>query len=237
MPDLSADSPDDSLLDRTVRAATRAGLAGRRSAIVLEGRRFPAPGDPEGQEVAGGLLSAEAFGADSDALLLAAGPGLVRDPLLAVRSLADLGVRQVLLLADADPVGSVVPDAGMAVVRDHVNLRAANPLVGPNEPRFGPRFPDLSEAYDRALRQLLSGVAGLEEEGIVVGAVDEEDADAVLAHADFWSGLGIHALTAGIVPGAIVARHAGLRVAALVAYRTVHVDELRALVRAFPAND
>jgi hypothetical protein len=237
MPDPSEDSPDDSLLDRTVQAAIRAGLSGRRSAIVLEGRRFPAPGDREGLEVAGGLLSARAFGADSDPLLLAAGPGPIRDPLLAVRSLADLGVRKVLLLADADPVGAVVAGPGMALVRDHVNLRAANPLVGPNDPRFGPRFPDLSEAYAPALRQRLSRTAGLDEDGLVVGAVDREEARSVLAHSDYWSGLGIHALTAGIVPGAIVARHAGLRVAAVVAFRAVHPDELRALARAFAAND
>src|SRR5881628_1320540 len=41
----------------------------------------------------------------------------------------------------------------LVVVRDHINLQGVNPLAGPNDERFGPRFPDMTRAYDRAFSE------------------------------------------------------------------------------------
>src|SRR5262245_34239222 len=63
----------------------------------------------------------------------------------------------------------------LVVIEDHINLMGVNPLIGPNDDRLGPRFPDLSEPYDRALQRLALDAA-LEEKvvahkGVYVGVV------------------------------------------------------------------
>jgi purine-nucleoside phosphorylase len=48
---------------------------------------------------------------------------------------------------------------GLVLISDHINLQCANPLVGPNDDSLGPRFPDMSEAYPRAYREIAKQVA------------------------------------------------------------------------------
>nr|MBA2515564.1 purine-nucleoside phosphorylase [Solirubrobacterales bacterium] len=76
-----------------------------------------------------------------------------------IRTLALLGVR-TLLLTNAS--GSLRPEVGpgsLVALTDHINLLGFNPLTGPNDERFGPRFPALGEAYDREVRARLHAAA------------------------------------------------------------------------------
>src|SRR5205814_4728426 len=72
------------------------------------------------------------------------------DPLtvtFAVRALGLLGVKTLLLTNAAGGVNTTFSQGALMVIDDHVNLMGQNPLAGPNEDRFGPRFPDMTEVY------------------------------------------------------------------------------------------
>ena len=125
-----------------------------------------------------------------------------------------LGAKAVVHTNAAGAVNPGFRVGQMMVISDHVNLTGSNPLTGPNvEP--GPRFPDLSAAYDPLLRaQLLGAAAALGQtlqEGVylaVPGPSYETPAEIRAFRA-----LGADAVGMSTVPEVIVARHEGLRVA------------------------
>jgi purine-nucleoside phosphorylase len=99
------------------------------------------------------------------------------------------------------------------VIEDHVNLIGDNPLIGPNDDRLGPRFPDMSRPYDPALIALAQRVA-LEEriachKGVMV-AVAGPNLE-TRAEYRFLRGLGADVVGMSVVPEVIVGVHAGLR--------------------------
>ncbi|XP_074838781.1 purine nucleoside phosphorylase [Carettochelys insculpta] len=105
------------------------------------------------------------------------------------------------------------------VIRDHINtpgLAGINPLTGPNDERFGPRFPAMSDAYDEQLRGLALAVGkelgyarGLHEGAYCfLGGPNYE----TIAECRFLQQLGADAVGMSTVPEVIVARHCGLRV-------------------------
>jgi purine-nucleoside phosphorylase len=79
----------------------------------------------------------------------------------AVRVLGLLGVRILILTNAAGAVHAGFEPGDLMVIDDHVNLMGSNPLVGPNDDRFGQRFPDMSQVYAARLRRIadLSGAA------------------------------------------------------------------------------
>ena len=70
----------------------------------------------------------------------------------AVRALGVLGVRTLILTNAAGGVNTGFAQGALMVIDDHINLTGHNPLVGANDDRFGPRFPDMSEVYSTRLR-------------------------------------------------------------------------------------
>ena len=72
-----------------------------------------------------------------------------------VRLLSRLGVRAVLLTNAAGGIAPTCTPGSFLLVRDHLNLTGQSPLVGPNEPELGPRFPDMSAAYDPELSRAM----------------------------------------------------------------------------------
>ncbi len=136
---------------------------------------------------------------------------------LPIRVLQRLGV-EILIVTNA--AGAVNPDfspGDLMLITDHLNLigmAGPNPLRGPNLEEFGPRFPDMSQVYDRELAQTARDVAKKDDislqEGIYVslaGPSFETPADL-----RFLRAIGVDAVGMSTVPEAIVAVHGGTRV-------------------------
>ncbi len=133
-----------------------------------------------------------------------------------VRVLARLGVGTLLLTNAAGGVSALLAPGDLMVIEDHINL-LGNPLLGPNEEALGPRFPDLSFAYDRRLgERALEACAAVGVRGhrgvylAMQGPSYETPAEIRMARV-----LGADAVGMSTVPEVIAARHAGMRVAAL----------------------
>jgi xanthosine phosphorylase len=134
-----------------------------------------------------------------------------------VRALAAAGA-EVLVLTNA--AGSLRPEVGpgrLMAISDHINLTGHNPLVGSNDDAIGPRFPSLADAYDPALRAHLHATA--DELGIALAdgvylAVSGPSFETPAEIRAFRT-LGADAVGMSTVHETILARHAGLRVAAV----------------------
>ena len=64
-----------------------------------------------------------------------------------IRVFARMGIRAVILTNAAGGINLSYSQGALVLIRDHINLQGANPLVGPNDDRFGVRFPDMTHAY------------------------------------------------------------------------------------------
>lgn len=76
-----------------------------------------------------------------------------------VRVLRSMGVRCMIFTNAAGGINLSLERGGLVLISDHINLQGSNPLVGPNDDSLGPRFPDMSEAYSRAYREIAKEVA------------------------------------------------------------------------------
>lgn len=76
-----------------------------------------------------------------------------------VRTLAALGIEMLFVTNASGGINADYHPGDLVAIEDHINLSGRNPLVGPNIAELGPRFPDMSEAYDSELRALLKQVA------------------------------------------------------------------------------
>ena len=149
---------------------------------------------------------------------------------LPVRVMQLLGV-QILIVTNAS--GGLSPDfrpGDLMLITDHINLigmAGLSPLRGPNDPSLGPRFPDMSEAYDLGLRNLALRVAGEQHielrQGVyacLAGPSFETPADL-----RFLRRIGADAVGMSTVPEVTVARHSGTRVLGLAGIANVAVVE------------
>jgi purine-nucleoside phosphorylase len=71
-----------------------------------------------------------------------------------MRVLGRLGIRSVILTNAAGAINRAYSQGALVLIRDHINLQGENPLRGPNDERFGPRFPDMSQAYSMEYREI-----------------------------------------------------------------------------------
>jgi purine-nucleoside phosphorylase len=131
-----------------------------------------------------------------------------------VRVLSLLGVKSLILTNAAGGLNNSLHQGSLMLISDHLNLLGANPLRGANDPRFGPRFPDMSEVYDRGFQEIAvqeAHAAGTElRRGVyaaLAGPSYETPAEIRMLRA-----LGADAVGMSTVPEAIVARHAGVKV-------------------------
>jgi purine-nucleoside phosphorylase len=77
-----------------------------------------------------------------------------------VRALGRLGIRTLVVTNAAGGINTDYEPGRLVLISDHVNLQGASPLVGPNDDALGPRFPDMSDAYDPELRARAHEAAG-----------------------------------------------------------------------------
>ncbi len=134
-----------------------------------------------------------------------------------VRTLAMLGIESLILTNSAGGMGANMQAGDFMILEDHINLMGNNPLMGPNIKELGPRFPDMSEAYDSRLRSTMEQV--LQKQGTryhkgiycgVSGPTYETPAEV-----RYLKLIGGSAVGMSTVPETIAANHLGLRVAAL----------------------
>lgn len=131
-----------------------------------------------------------------------------------VRVLGRLGVRSMVFTNAAGGINLALERGGLVLISDHINLQGSNPLAGPNDDSFGPRFPDMSEAYSRQYREIAKLVAAELSipisEGIYAGVVGPSYETP--AEIRFLRTIGADVVGMSTVPEVIVANHMGMRV-------------------------
>jgi purine-nucleoside phosphorylase len=132
----------------------------------------------------------------------------------AMRVLGRLGVKTIILTNAAGGINIKFMQGALMIIDDHINLIGTNPLVGPNDERFGLRFPDMSHVYSPRLRGLADEAARAIrlpiEHGVYI-AVSGPSYETPAEIRAFRS-LGADAVGMSTVPEAIVARHMGMEV-------------------------
>jgi purine-nucleoside phosphorylase len=132
----------------------------------------------------------------------------------AVRALGLLGVKTLILTNAAGGVNTGFSKGALMVIDDHVNLTGQNPLVGPNDDRFGPRFPDMTEVYSLRLRAIADragrGMGLRLPHGVYVALLGPSYETP--AEIRYLRAIGADAVGMSTVPEAIAARHMGLDV-------------------------
>jgi len=131
-----------------------------------------------------------------------------------IRELARRGVRSVILTNAAGAINMDHQPGDLVLISDHINLLGVNPLTGPNDDTFGPRFPDMSEAYSREFREVAKA------EGIELGLTMREGVYAAVpgpsyetpAEIRYLRTIGADLVGMSTVPEAIVANHCGMKV-------------------------
>jgi purine-nucleoside phosphorylase len=131
-----------------------------------------------------------------------------------VRVLASLGVKTLIVTNAAGGLNPLFKAGDLMLICDHINLMGDNPLVGENIDAWGPRFPDLSQVYDRGLREKTAAVARRLGIGLRQGVYVAVKGPSLETPAEtrFLRQIGADAVGMSTVPEVITAAHAGLRV-------------------------
>lgn len=131
-----------------------------------------------------------------------------------IRVLKLLGVRTLVLTNAAGALHVEFEPGSLMVISDHLNLMGANPLIGPNDDRFGPRFPDLTSVYAAELQNIVideANAMGLEVRRGIYAALSGPSYETP-AEIHMVRALGADAVGMSTVPEAIVARHMDMQV-------------------------
>lgn len=134
-----------------------------------------------------------------------------------IRVFGRMGIRAVILTNAAGGINLGYSQGALVLLRDHINLQGTNPLAGPNDDRFGVRFPDMTQAYSRAYRQIARDEAAKLKislhEGVyaaLLGPSYETPAEI-----EYLRRIGADLVGMSTVAEVIAARHMGLNVLAI----------------------
>ncbi|WP_019536690.1 purine-nucleoside phosphorylase [Paenibacillus ginsengihumi] len=131
-----------------------------------------------------------------------------------VRVMKELGVKKLVVTNAAGGINTSYEVGDLMLIKDHINFTFRNPLIGPNLDELGPRFPDMSEAYSKRLRQIAREVAESQgvklQEGVYIGLLGPSYETP--AEIRMMRTLGADAVGMSTVSEVIVARHAGIEV-------------------------
>jgi purine-nucleoside phosphorylase len=136
------------------------------------------------------------------------------DVVFPVRLLGALGADVLVVSGASGGMNPAWAEGDLVLLDDHINLMGENPLVGPNDDTWGPRFPDMSEPYDRDLQALARSAAadlGIDLRSGVYVAVTGPNLE-TRAEYRMLQRLGADIVGMSTVPEVIVARHMGMRV-------------------------
>ena len=146
---------------------------------------------------------------------------------LPVRAFGLMGIKNLILTNAAGSLDTNMTPGSLMLISDHINGMGVNPLRGPNDERFGPRFPDMTAVYDRDFQQIAHDhAADIARERFEAG-IDPERTDFIFrgiycalsgptyetpAEVRMYRMLGADAVGMSTVPEAVTARHMGMRV-------------------------
>ena len=130
------------------------------------------------------------------------------------RVLCSLGIRRLVVTNAAGGINTDYRPGDLMLISDHINLMGTNPLIGPNLDELGPRFPDMSDAYDSALREIALEIARQNEiplrQGVYIGL--RGPSYETPAEIRMCRMLGADAVGMSTIPEVIVANHMGIGV-------------------------
>ena len=132
----------------------------------------------------------------------------------ATRVMGRLGVKQIILTNAAGGINAGFASGALMIIDDHINLLGSNPLTGPNDDRFGLRFPDMSEVYSSRLRRIAEAAAAAKGVPVTHGVYAAWSGPSYETPAEirYLRLIGADAVGMSTVPEAIAARHMGLDV-------------------------
>jgi purine-nucleoside phosphorylase len=138
----------------------------------------------------------------------------VKEVTFPVRVFARMGVKAVILTNAAGGIKREFVQGRLVVIKDHLNLQGVNPLSGPNDERFGERFPDMSVAYDRRFREIAVGEGNRLGIGMYEGVYAGLSGPSYETPAEirYLRTIGADLVGMSTVPEVIAARHSGMRV-------------------------
>jgi purine-nucleoside phosphorylase len=131
-----------------------------------------------------------------------------------IRVFARMGVKALIVTNAAGGINLNYSEGALVAIRDHINLQGANPLIGPNDDRFGPRFPDLTRAYDPEFRGFVAEAQKKLRrdfhEGVYLAVAGPNYETPAEIHA--FRTMGADLVGMSTVPEVLAARHSGIRV-------------------------
>jgi len=131
-----------------------------------------------------------------------------------IRVFSRMGVKAAVLTNAAGGIKREFGQGQLVVIKDHINLQGVNPLTGPNDENFGPRFPDMTVAYDRRFREIAVGEGNRNRIGLYEGIYAALPGPSYETPAEirYLRGIGADLVGMSTVPEMIAARHSGIRV-------------------------
>jgi len=149
------------------------------------------------------------------------------DVVFPVRVIRALGARVLLVSNAAGGINRLWSSGDLMIIADHINFMGSNPLMGPNDPDLGPRFPDMSQAYEPDLIALAERAALAEGIAIRKGVYAGVHGPSYETPAELrmLRGWGADAVGMSTVPEVIAARHMGMRVLGITAITDMATGE------------